>query len=114
MGDASYALSARIDEHWALVILTAFAYGARLRGVRFGTMGLPMFHALGFFAEVCSPLVLGQPVSVYTPRSPAPPPPPSPQTIYEVAKLTGCTGMYAVPSFVDVRHSSACTRLSRG
>lgn len=75
----------------------------RLRGIRYGGMGLPTFHPFGFIVHVFNPAVSSYPVTVYAPQDPRPPVTSDPQSVYEVAKLTGCTGLYCVPSFVEVR-----------
>lgn len=76
--------------------------GCRARGIRFGTMGLPSFHAMGLVMQLCYPLVCCQPVAVYAPQYPAPPVVPSPQNIYEIGKMTKCGGLSAVPSMLEV------------
>ena len=73
-----------------------------MRGIRFGTMGLPTFHSLGCFVQLCYPLISSQPIGVYTPQDPSPPIMLHPTTMLEVAKQTGCTGLYSIPSAVEV------------
>lgn len=70
--------------------------------VVFGAMGVPMFHIMGLHLQLCTPLVGGQPIVVFTPQWPDPPVVPHPQNVYEVGKLAGCTGLVAVPSYIEV------------
>ncbi|EKM60508.1 uncharacterized protein PHACADRAFT_246502 [Phanerochaete carnosa HHB-10118-sp] len=70
-------------------------------------MGLPSFHAMGLLLQMINPLATGREVVVYTPQYPAPPVVPNTQNVYEVAKLAKCTGMVALPSFIEAwSHSS--------
>lgn len=78
------------------------------RDVRFGAMGLPSFHAMGLLLQLTCPLARGREVVVYTPQHPSPPVIAHPQSVYEVAKLTRCTALLALPSYVEVRATSSC------
>ncbi|EKM51563.1 uncharacterized protein PHACADRAFT_212203 [Phanerochaete carnosa HHB-10118-sp] len=75
--------------------------GSSLRRIRNGSMGLPTFHAVGMFQHVCNPLMSGSGTVVYAPQYPAAPTAPHPQSMYELAKLSGCTAMSLVPSVLE-------------
>lgn len=68
----------------------------------FGAMGLPSFHAIGLLLQLTYPLAMGRGVVVYTPQYPDPPILPHAQNMYEVAKMTRCNGIFAVPAFIQV------------
>ncbi|KAI0079020.1 acetyl-CoA synthetase-like protein, partial [Panus rudis PR-1116 ss-1] len=70
--------------------------------IRWAAMTLPTFHTMGFYLQVFTPMVSGVPVAIYTPQAPAPPVIPTPQNVFDVAKLTGCTGIPVVPSYLEV------------
>lgn len=57
---------------------------------------------MGFFNHVFYPLISSQAIALYTPQHPRPPVVFNPQSMYEIAQLTGCNGLFAVPSAVDV------------
>ncbi|EKM50943.1 uncharacterized protein PHACADRAFT_262848 [Phanerochaete carnosa HHB-10118-sp] len=78
-----------------------FIPASRLRGIRYGGMGLPTFHTFGFFVHVFYPAVSSYPIAVYAPQDPRPPIVSDAQSVFEVAKLTGCTGLYSIPSFIE-------------
>ncbi|KIP12212.1 hypothetical protein PHLGIDRAFT_508051 [Phlebiopsis gigantea 11061_1 CR5-6] len=67
--------------------------------VRYGAMGLPTFHGMGFLLQVTYPLAVGREVVVYPPQYPAPPVVARPENVYEAAKATECTALLALPSF---------------
>ncbi len=64
-------------------------------------MALPTFHTMGIFLQLLTPLMSGQAVALYAPHAPAPPPVPNPDSILEISRLTGCSGLPAVPSFLE-------------
>ena len=66
-------------------------------------MGLPTFHGMGLLLHLTYPLVVGRGVVVYTPQDPAPPVIAHAQNVYEVSKLAGCNGIFALPTYVEVR-----------
>lgn len=75
---------------------------ARKRGIRWAPMALPTFHTIGVWMQIIAPLTSGQPIALYPPQSPAPPVVPNADNVLEYSKLMGCTGIPAVPSFVEV------------
>jgi acyl-CoA synthetase (AMP-forming)/AMP-acid ligase II len=70
--------------------------------VRFGAMGLPSFHAIGLQLQLTYPLAMGRGVVVYTPQYPDPPILAHAQSVYEVSKMAGCNGIFAIPAFIEV------------
>lgn len=84
--------------------LSASIKEAGRRGVRWAAMGLPTFHAIGFFTQLLGPFASGQPTALFRPRFPAPPVVPTPQNVLEGSKLAGCTAMPSVPAFVEVSY----------
>ncbi|KAJ3555784.1 hypothetical protein NM688_g2384 [Phlebia brevispora] len=74
---------------------------ARARGIRWASMALPTFHTIGVWMQIIAPLTSGQPIALYPPQYPAPPVVPNADNVLEYSKLTGCTGVPAVPSFVE-------------
>lgn len=81
---------------------TAFMEQNRKRNVRYALMGLPSFHTIGVVMQLLLPLANAQTWAAYEPKYPAPPVVPTPQNTLEVAKLTGCDGILAVPTFIEV------------
>lgn len=81
------------------------AFFASYRDVKLGLAGLPTFHMMGVSWQVCSPLYSVSPIAVHAPQFPESPVVPHPQNVLEVAKLTECTGIITIPSFVEVRVS---------
>ncbi|GJE88440.1 acetyl-CoA synthetase-like protein [Phanerochaete sordida] len=75
--------------------------GARQRGICFGAMGLPTFHAMGLSQQLFFPLASAHPVVVYAPQHPAPPAVPHPQSIFALARASGCSALSLVPSVVE-------------
>ena len=75
----------------------------KCRDVRFGAMGMPSFHGMGLLLQLHLPLSTAREVVVYTPQWPAPPVVAHAQNVYEVAKLTKCTALLALPSFIQVQ-----------
>lgn len=69
-------------------------------------MAMPTFHTMGIYMQLLLPLVSGQYIALYTPKAPEAPVVPNPQNVIEVAKITGCTAVGAVPSFIEVCISS--------
>lgn len=63
---------------------------------------LPAFHSIGIVGHILTPLVSGLPVGLFTPQAPAPPVLPNPKNMLEVAMVTGCNAMAAVPIFIEV------------
>ena len=77
--------------------------GARRHGVVWAAMPLPPFHTMGMYAQVYAPLSSGYPIGLYTPQAPLSPVIPTPQNVLEVAAQLKCTGIAAVPAFIEVR-----------
>ncbi|KAH8078746.1 hypothetical protein BXZ70DRAFT_658621 [Cristinia sonorae] len=65
-------------------------------------MALPTFHAIGVVGQVVLPLASGIPIAIFTPQAPAPPILPNPKNMLEVARVTGCDAMAAVPIFIEM------------
>ncbi|KAH8107711.1 acetyl-CoA synthetase-like protein [Cristinia sonorae] len=61
----------------------------------------PTFHAFGFNAHLYVALSSSQPIAVYGPRFPDPPVIPTMQNILSAAKITKCTALTIVPSFLE-------------
>ena len=53
--------------------------------------------------QFLAPLVIAEPVALFTPQEPSPPVVPTAQNILEVTKVTGCNALPSVPAFVEVR-----------
>ena len=49
------------------------------------------------------PFATGAPVGLYEPKDPDPPVTPSPHNVLVTCELTGCKGVPAVPSMVEVQ-----------
>lgn len=87
-----------------------FSIEGKNRGVRWATMHLPPFHAMGVIFTFLIPLMSGLAVAVYPPQYPEPPVVPSPENILEVCRATRCTAMISVPSMLEVS-PTACVFL---
>lgn len=87
--------------HWCKLPILA---EARNRSLRWGCMALPPFHVMGLCAQLWSPLLSGQPTSLFPPRAlvSAPPIVPTPQNTIETARKTRCTAIESVPAFIEV------------
>ncbi|KAJ3537775.1 hypothetical protein NM688_g6625 [Phlebia brevispora] len=70
-------------------------------GVSWAAMSLPTFHTMGMYAQVYSPLVSGCPVGLYAPQAPLSPIVPTPQNVLETTQKLGCSGIPAVPAFIE-------------
>ncbi|EKM51562.1 uncharacterized protein PHACADRAFT_127221 [Phanerochaete carnosa HHB-10118-sp] len=81
--------------------LTDLFAGARLRRLRYASMALPSFHALGMMQHLFYPLTSGEGTVVYTPQYPAAPTVAHPQSMYELAKLSKCSAISLVPSVLE-------------
>lgn len=77
-------------------------WGGERSKVRFGAAALPTYHMAGLFMQLCYPLGSAQAVAVFPPRHPSLPELPHSQNVYEVCKLAECTGVVAVPVFIEV------------
>ncbi|KAJ3557049.1 hypothetical protein NM688_g1689 [Phlebia brevispora] len=78
-----------------------FVDGRRYRA-SWGSMALPTFHSMGILTQLMAPLIAGEPVGLYEPKSPAPPVVPSPQNLLDALRITGCNAVMTVPSFVEI------------
>ncbi|EKM50221.1 uncharacterized protein PHACADRAFT_153694 [Phanerochaete carnosa HHB-10118-sp] len=74
---------------------------AAVRGVVWGAMALPTFHAMGIYIQLYAPLVSALPVCLFAPRAPASPVVPTPRNTLDAAVAARCTGIPTVPAFVD-------------
>lgn len=57
---------------------------------------------MGILAQLYYPVTTGLPVAIFAPQEPLPPQIPNAQNILEVAKLTKCTSLSTVPTFLEV------------
>lgn len=69
-------------------------------------MGLPTFHGMGILFQLCYPLCSSQAVVVNASQYPDPPVFPNPQSMYDLCKMTECSAVIALPSFIEVGLSS--------
>ena len=65
-------------------------------------MALPTFHTAGIYAQILMPLASAIPAGLYAPRAPEPPVVPTAENMISACMAVGCTGIYAVSSFIEV------------
>ncbi len=76
--------------------------GSRDHRIKWAAMALPTFHSMGVLAQLMAPLISGQTVGLYEPKSPGPPVVPNPKNVLDVARLANCNAIISVPSFIEV------------
>ena len=84
--------------------------GARDRHVIYSAMALPVFHVMGFTAQLVYPIMSGNPVGLFAPLWPAQPVVAYPHNTITTSRLCGCTGLTTVPSFLEVRTQTLACR----
>ncbi|KAI0802060.1 hypothetical protein BC629DRAFT_1496418 [Irpex lacteus] len=94
----SVKLTGRILLQWST---SSIIWDGRKRGVQWGSMVYLTFHITGLYMQLLAPLVSGQPVGLYAPRSPAAPPVPTADSAIEVCRITKCNAIAAVPTFIE-------------
>ncbi|TCD65176.1 putative NRPS-like protein biosynthetic cluster [Steccherinum ochraceum] len=70
-------------------------------GIRYFSGLLPSFHTLGVLAQLLAVGISTEPVILFTPKDPEPPVMPNPQNVLEVIRTMQCSGVVAVPAFVE-------------
>lgn len=75
---------------------------AAQRQVQWAAQALPTFHALGFYFHLVTPFLTACPIGLYEPQYPGPPIVPTLDNMLEATKVTGCTAIPTVPSFLEV------------
>lgn len=88
-------------------LLIAIITETKKRGLIWGLMALPTFHAVSIFMQLYNPLATGHPIALHAPTAPAPPVVSTADNILEACKTTQVNAITAVPVFVEVGRCSA-------
>lgn len=88
-----------LSAHTFVAVITE----TKKRGLIWGLMALPTFHAVSIFMQLYNPLATSQAIALNTPMAPGPPVMPTPDNILEACKATPINAVTAVPVFVEVQ-----------
>jgi len=82
---------------WASSVLSVHA------DLRWAAFSAPTFHCFGYCIQHCIPLFSSEAVGIFGPRHPEPSVIPTVQSMLNAAKITNCTALSSIPSFLEVR-----------